>query len=664
MDRSAKKILFVHPICTHYTKGFFEQFATQCDLKCLFFSDGGEWFWQKEHGVQGGEFDFEYLGGIRIGKTRVTPRLPWKLLGHSADAIACSIDGKFALPVAYLAARLKGVPFLLWTGIWSSVETPFHRLIFPITRYLYRHADAVLAYGEHVKKYLIAQGVLPNRIFVARHSVDNEWYARTISDAQRAAVRARIGVSSDQKIVLSLGRFEEVKGVRYLIEAFAEEMPANATLVVAGEGSERSSLEGMARSRCGPGRVIFLGYVPVESAVELYSIAEVFVIPSITTPAVKELWGLVVNEAFNQGVPVIATDAVGAAAGGLVQDGFNGFVVPERDTVAMRRGLEQILCDEALRGKLSTGARASVQQWNHVEMVESFMRAVNFALRVSIPTRSPLNAKADDTGQQTKADGHCPLCSSTSRRFRRFGVFRKCVSCGLLFRHPMPTAQDLETLYSQSWQVPAENSNETGGTTSEYAEVYAGRLIRSLGRRDLNGLGILAYGAGRGEFLEALSRRGAQVFALEPYGRNYLQQRGFKAYASVEELPKDLRVDGIVTIDVVEHELAAWNVLRSLRPFLTANGWLYVATPNPQGLNARVFGARWREACKPGHLLFFPPETLEAVLQSAGFVRTRRLRWNMLYRTSLLSRAKDLVLSFLRLDGELRYLAFQSDECS
>jgi glycosyltransferase involved in cell wall biosynthesis/2-polyprenyl-3-methyl-5-hydroxy-6-metoxy-1,4-benzoquinol methylase len=658
------KLTVVHPFCTHYTSGLFEKLAQKTDTHFYFFSKGDDWFWEKRHGVSGGKFSYEYLPGLRIGRSRIPPALPLKLFRRKSDVIISSIDGKFALPVAYLAARLKGVPFLLWTGIWSSVETPFHRLIFPITRYLYRHADAVLAYGEHVKKYLIAQGVLPDRIFVARHSVDNEWYARTVSDAQKAAVRARIGVSSDQKIVLSLGRLEAVKGIRYLIEAFAEDMPADAKLVVAGEGSERSSLEEMARSRCGPGRVVFLGYVPVEAAVELYSIAEAFVIPSITTPAVKELWGLVVNEAFNQGVPVIATDAVGAAAGGLVQDGFNGFIVPERDAVGMRRALEHILCDEALRGKLSAGAKASVQQWNHEEMAETFMRAVNFALQDSIPTRSQFNVKADDTGQQTKADGHCPLCSSTARRFRRFGAFRKCVSCGLLFRHPMPTAQDLETLYSQSWQVPAENSNETGGTTPEYAEVYADRLIRSLGRRDLNGLRILEYGAGRGEFLEALSRRGAQVFALEPYGRNYLQQRGFKAYAAVEELPKDLRVDGIVTIDVVEHELAAWNVLRSLRPFLTANGWLYVATPNPQGLNARVFGARWREACKPGHLLFFPPETLEAVLQSAGFVRTRRLRWNMLYRTSLLSRAKDLVLSFLRLDGELRYLAFQSDECS
>src|SRR2546429_3880660 len=55
----------------------------------------------------------------------------------------CSSDlGRFALPAAYLVARSKRVPFLLWTGLWSRVDTPLHRRIFALTRFLYRHADA------------------------------------------------------------------------------------------------------------------------------------------------------------------------------------------------------------------------------------------------------------------------------------------------------------------------------------------------------------------------------------------------------------------------------------------------------------------------------------------------------------------------------------------
>ena len=77
--------------------------------------------------------------------------------------------------------------------------------------------------------------------------------------------------------------------------------------------------------------VRFPGFVSREDLVIYYSISNVFVLPSVTTPAGKEPWGLVVNEAFNQGVPVVASEAVGAAAGGLVKDEINGFIIREQD---------------------------------------------------------------------------------------------------------------------------------------------------------------------------------------------------------------------------------------------------------------------------------------------------------------------------------------------
>src|SRR5207244_10201365 len=56
-----------------------------------------EWYWQAEHGVRTGDFPHEYLGGFRLGKARIAPALPWKLLRCPARAILSSIDGRFAL---------------------------------------------------------------------------------------------------------------------------------------------------------------------------------------------------------------------------------------------------------------------------------------------------------------------------------------------------------------------------------------------------------------------------------------------------------------------------------------------------------------------------------------------------------------------------------------
>ena len=71
----------------------------------------------------------------------------------------------------------------------------------------------------------------------------------------------------------------------------------------------------------------------------MYAAADVLVVPSIATRTFREPWGLVVNEAMNQGLPVIASDAVGAVAGGLVRDGRNGLVVRAGDSGALAHAM-------------------------------------------------------------------------------------------------------------------------------------------------------------------------------------------------------------------------------------------------------------------------------------------------------------------------------------
>ena len=69
---------------------------------------------------------------------------------------------------------------------------------------------------------------------------------------------------------------------------------------------------------------------------------------------------MVVNEAFDQGVPVIATTAVGAAAGGLVRHEETGLVVPAGDAPALAAALRRLHDDPALRARLGAAGRAAV----------------------------------------------------------------------------------------------------------------------------------------------------------------------------------------------------------------------------------------------------------------------------------------------------------------
>ena len=374
-----RRVAFVTNFCSHYRIKPFELLARDYDVDYYFFSDGGEWYWRKEHGVKRGAFRHIYVPGARIGNTRVSAQLPAALLAGGYDVFVKCINGRFALPVTYAIARMTGKPFVLWTGIWMRLETKFHRLGFPIVQHLYRNADAVVAYGEHVRRYLESEGVASPRIFLAPQAVDNAFCRPDVGDNERRALRAWLGIDADQPVVLYVGRLAAVKGLRHLLHDFRAVTDPRAVLVLAGEGEEGAELRALAESLgLGP-RVRFTGHVSADQTPAYYALATVAVLPSVTTPEGKDLWGLVVNEAFNQGVPVIATDAVGAAAGGLVQDGVNGFVVPERDAAALGAALNTIVGDDTVRRRLGDSALHTIGEWTTETMVSGFRAAIEYA---------------------------------------------------------------------------------------------------------------------------------------------------------------------------------------------------------------------------------------------------------------------------------------------
>ena len=117
-----------------------------------------------------------------------------------------------------------------------------------------------------------------------------------------------------------------------LLDAWRAARLPGAALVLAGDGPLRD--RAVAAGAHVPGRL------PAAEVRNFYAGSDVVVVPSVPTRDFLEPWGLVVNEAFDQGVPVIATTAVGAAAGGLVAHERTGLVVPAGDAAALAAALD------------------------------------------------------------------------------------------------------------------------------------------------------------------------------------------------------------------------------------------------------------------------------------------------------------------------------------
>ncbi len=272
-------------------------------------------------------------------------------------AVICSLGGRVALPATYAAARRQGIPFVLWATIWAHPRTPAHALSLPATRFLYRNADAVLTYGDHVSRHVEEVRGARGNVFVAPQAVDVDHFGAKVADEARDSARTRAGAGDAGPLVLYVGRLEEEKGVRVLLDAWEiAALGSGARLVVAGRGSLERLVE-----NAGPG-VRSLGYVAESELPALYAAADILVVPSIRTATFTEPWGLVVNEAMLQGTTVIASDAVGAAAGGLLRDGRTGLVFAAGDATGLAARLTTAVSEPGLRVRLGAAGNEAARE--------------------------------------------------------------------------------------------------------------------------------------------------------------------------------------------------------------------------------------------------------------------------------------------------------------
>jgi glycosyltransferase involved in cell wall biosynthesis len=288
-------------------------------------------------------------------------------VGREYDAVIAPFAGGAILPMAYMGAKAHRRPFVLWASVWAQPRSAAHLLALPATRHIYRHADAVIAYGEHVRRFVARIRGRDDDVFVAPQAVEPELFARAVEGAEIDDFRSRHRLP-DGPIVLYVGRLVPEKGVDVLLEAWRE-TNAEATLVLIGDGPLAARAAGAARTR-------LLGALPREQLPAAYAAAEFAVLASVSTPRFREPWGLVCNEAMHQSRPMIATDAVGAVAGGLVRDGQTGLVVPATDVGALANAIDLLLADEPLRARLGRAARDEVAAYSYDAMVEAFDRAL------------------------------------------------------------------------------------------------------------------------------------------------------------------------------------------------------------------------------------------------------------------------------------------------
>lgn len=226
--------------------------------------------------------------------------------------------------IGRLAARRAGIPCVV--SIHNTYTRPkWHRRLanWWLAR---RHTGAIIAGSEEIRRDILRYDhVQPELVEVIPNAVD---LSRSASALTRQDARARLGLDADAFVLGTVGRLEEQKGHRFLLDALdrLRAQGLDAVLLLVGGGREETALREQAARLALGERVRFLGMR--DDLGDLFRAMDLFVMPSLW-----EGLSLAMLSAMAAGLPVVATNVGGVPE--VLGDDERGFVLPPGDAVAL-----------------------------------------------------------------------------------------------------------------------------------------------------------------------------------------------------------------------------------------------------------------------------------------------------------------------------------------
>ena len=218
--------------------------------------------------------------------------------------------------------------------------------------------------GIKAKETLISYGADSDKIIVHNFSSvsEDEITERPFSSEEKTAIRKKLGISSTRQIVLGVGRFLPLKRFEDLIRA-VRDCHSDCDLYILGGQPGAEYLE----AADGAENIHFIDFVLPDDVKYYYQAADLFVLPSET-----DVWGLVLNEAMAQGIPVIASDSV-MGAYSLI-DG-NGCMFETYDTEKLAKDIDLCL-ETAMNKQMSQRSLEIIRDFTIENMVRKQLPAI------------------------------------------------------------------------------------------------------------------------------------------------------------------------------------------------------------------------------------------------------------------------------------------------
>jgi len=269
-----------------------------------------------------------------------------------------------------LAAFREGIPIVV--SVHNTYVRPRIRRSL-VNWWLARRTPVIIAGSEAIRNDIVRYDrVAPEKIRVIPYGVDVDRFDIPLS---KEGAREKLGLPKGQFIVGTVGRLEEQKGQKHLLDAVGilRREGRDVLLLLVGGGREEDRLRAQAMREGIGDAVLFLG--TRRDLPELFRAMDVFTLPSLW-----EGLPIALLSAMAAGLPVIVTPVGGVPE--VVKDGENGILVPVGDTRALAAAIRKFSEDPAGARILGRAAATTVRDgYSHHTTARQIMDVYEQVLR-------------------------------------------------------------------------------------------------------------------------------------------------------------------------------------------------------------------------------------------------------------------------------------------
>lgn len=210
-------------------------------------------------------------------------------------------------PAGIAVASMTGKPLVIHVHSTEFDRSGEHinQMIYDIERRGMHAAKKIIAVSDLTRNMILSRyGILGEKVEVVYNGVEQNGEGRSLK------LNNKVGIRSDEKIVLFLGRITMQKGPEYFLMAARKvlEEIENVKFVMAGSGDMMHRIIEMAAQMGIGHKVLFTGFLRGDDVQKVYQMADLYVMPSVSEP-----FGIAPLEALNHDVPVLISKQSGVA---------------------------------------------------------------------------------------------------------------------------------------------------------------------------------------------------------------------------------------------------------------------------------------------------------------------------------------------------------------